>query len=181
MNYIKSIFYVGYAVILLSSFMVGQRSDDVKPPLLMACDGLEKSEDVTNWRRVVLGGISICIPTNLREIKQRCFDGGCYRFENEEFVLTADLDPAAGRPTSQKRYPSYNEQYTKVDGKPAWIWYFERTGEYKGNSGINIKLKEDGEYVMGLYLYSKEAGNHKLANKIFNTIRFLPFPTNPEK
>lgn len=136
---------------------------------------VENAADSTRgWQRVVLRQFSICIPPDLKRVSMKCFDGGCYRFENEQLSLDIDVNEAAWRPSSPKYLPSYKEEIKVIDGKSAWIWYFENDGTFRGKSGVVIKLEEKRGYALGVYLSSKEPGKHELARKIFKTIKFLP-------
>lgn len=122
------------------------------------------------WLRYSAGGFSFCLPSELKPKKAKCFDGGCFRFDGEGMILMIDLDAAAGRPNSQRHLKTYREEFISVDGKPAWIWYFETDGKMKGSSGVSIKVNDREKANM--YFFSAEPGRHDLARKIFTTIRF---------
>lgn len=126
----------------------------------------------TRWFRYELAVISICIPeTMARRKTERCREN-CYIFETDELYF--DLDPtySAWRPTFEKRYPTFSVVNKPIDGKPSNIWYFEDTGKYKYVAGVNVIL-ERGQIGLGVYLFSKTLDPKPIADRMFNSIRFL--------
>lgn len=132
------------------------------------------SKVANGWERHFVGRLSVCLPIELRPVKLECFEGGCGLFESQRFSFSIDFNLAAWRPTSEKYLPTYKEEVTTLDGKQAWIWYFEQDGKFKGTSGIKLKVKGKDEYDLGLYFSSAQPGYHDLAKKIFNSIKLFP-------
>ena len=124
------------------------------------------------WFRHELAIISICIPETLvRRRTQRCGDK-CYIFETDEFYFDLDPTTAAWRPTFEKKYPSFSVVNKSIDGKPSNIWNFEDTGKYKYVAGVNVIL-ERGQIGLGVYLFSKSSDPKPIADRMFNSIKFV--------
>ncbi|MFL6468011.1 MAG: hypothetical protein ACJ72Z_08645 [Pyrinomonadaceae bacterium] len=131
----------------------------------------------TKWYRHEIGFISVCIPeTMVRRRTERCADK-CFIFENEDLFFDVDLSVSAWRPTFQKRFASYSGVSRTIDGKPSTVWIFEDTGKFKYAAGVNIIL-ERGQVGMGVYLFSKTADPKPIADRMFNSIRFIKTEPN---
>jgi hypothetical protein len=157
-------------LLLLSSYAFSQESSNDCPSLEI------RSADRTanRWQRHFVGSVSVCLPIELRPVNLECFEGGCALFKSERFSFNVDFNLAAWRPTSQKYLPTYKEDFSTLNGKQAWIWYFERDGKYRGVSGVKLKVEAKNEYDLGLYFYSAEPGYRDLAETIFRSVKLLP-------
>jgi hypothetical protein len=133
-------------------------------------------KDYEGWQKVELNALTFYIPSILKRKEVKCYDGGCYHFESDDLLFRIDLDPAAGRPTFERTYPSYSDKITQIDGKYAWIWFFQDEGDYKYLSGVNFWDERSRKYGAGIYLSSKTTDTKQMAEKIFRSIKFNPKP-----
>ena len=166
---IRSANLVVAALIALAASGYSNAQEAAEPPLCFASKIGHRS---IKFFRYELGTFSICIPETLtRRRTSRCGDG-CYIFENSEMYFDTDVTTSAWRPTFQKRYPSYTFAIKPIDGKQSTIWYFEDFGDYKYVSGANI-IFERGQIGMGVYLFSRSSDPKPIADRMFNSIRFI--------
>jgi len=129
----------------------------------------------TKWFRRQLGIISICIPESMvRKRSKGCTDT-CYIFENDDLFFDIDFSVSAWRPTLEKRYPSFSAASKLIDGRQASVWSFNDTGKYKYAAGVNFILGR-GQIGMGAYLFSKTSDPKPIADRMFNSIKFVKIP-----
>jgi len=139
-------------------------------------------DEYKDWQKIETKCFSIYAPKELKQKKVKCIDSAfCDDFVSENLVLGVDINVDAGYATFEKEYPSYSEKYIWIDGAFAWIWSYEDKGEYKYNSGVIYRFREDSNYRIGVYLYSKDTNIKEMAEKIFRSIKFNYKPTAKTK
>lgn len=136
------------------------------------CSSSRTESRDTKWNRHELGFISICLPDTLERRRTGRCGARCFIFESEDMYFDADLSVSAWRPTFEKSYASFTGVSKPIDGKQSTVWFFEDTGKYKYVSGVNIIL-ERGQIGMGVYLFSKTFDPKPIADRMFNSIKFV--------
>src|SRR5437868_2834418 len=65
-------------------------------------------KEYEGWKKVETRRFSFYIPPETSGGEKKCMEGGCYEFAGPDFILTIDINSAAGRPTyERKNYPSF--------------------------------------------------------------------------
>ena len=128
--------------------------------------------DYNDLKEVDLGFIKISIPSALQKQEKKCIEGGCWKFADDEIVVSVDWNIDAWRPTFQRQYPSYAEELILVDNVRARFWSFQDKSRFKFISGANYATEKDHRIGLGIYLSSVDVDTRELAKKVFSTVKF---------
>lgn len=129
--------------------------------------------DYSKLREVDLGFITLSIPDQLQKQEKKCIEGGCWKFADDEVVVSVDRNQAAWRPTYERTCPGYSEEVLIVDGIRARFWSFPDTkSEFRFISGANFGTERNHQIGLGIYLSSKTLDTRELAKKVFASVIF---------
>lgn len=129
-------------------------------------------KDYKNWQEFKVKNFSFYAPKELEQKKVKCMEGGCYKFESNDLLLSISINPDASYPTSERSYSSYCEKYAWIDDSFAWLWFFEDNRNYKYNTGILFQFPEDKNRIIGMQMYSKN-NIRQVSETVFKSVKFM--------
>jgi hypothetical protein len=173
---IRAWLQVGNIIFVFSFCALGLRAQDCDKastkdvPVIHT--GTENTQEYEGWRQYEIRNLSFKLPPEFVRADKKCIEGGCYDFVNADTVFSLDVSAAADRPSAEKKFPSFCEQFMWINETFAWIWHFEKPTEYRFVSGAFFSSREDTKLAVGAYLLSNKKSQRDIALKIFRSFRF---------